>query len=263
MTCKGILWAHAQPSLLCSRVGRVWCFISGRAEGRGWQRHWCDLTWLRLVKDAPGRRGFQSGPRRAAPPPTSAFPSSLPFLHSIARSTRLLLLLVCLGVAPCSLLANFSVVSCVSYRFSLHPLTASVTAAWWCEGAGLTSLSVTVTSLWVNLLRVKANQGYLSVKPTQKRTARVILVRLRSGRALPVKIAVIWAYPLLTSYGSWCSLLKSSWSGHSEHASQVEGDEKELFISFNQCWFAARCGLLVAYFRFWYKKPTEKRPSSN
>lgn len=83
----------------------------------------------------------------------------------------------CLWVYLCVFFSNSPSFSFVSYTASLlfasfycndHPLSLSVTAVWWWEGAGLASLSVTVTSLWVNLLWVKANQGYPLVKQPQR-----------------------------------------------------------------------------------------------
>lgn len=83
----------------------------------------------------------------------------------------------------CVFSSNSLSFSFVSYTASLlfapfhcndHPLSASVTAVWWWEGAGLASLSVTVTSLWVNLLWVKANQGYPLVKQLQRNTTEPV-----------------------------------------------------------------------------------------
>lgn len=57
----------------------VWeCALVRECVGRerNWQRRWCDLTWLRLVKDAPGLCGSQCKPARSNPHPLS-FPHSL------------------------------------------------------------------------------------------------------------------------------------------------------------------------------------------
>ena len=96
---------------------------------------------MRLVKDAPGPPGFQSGPGRTAPPNHHHHPSIL--LSSTAFLPFSQLRLARSGARLTAPSTDSSCDSCAERR-----------------RCSLASLSVPLTSAVVNLLRVKANQGY-------------------------------------------------------------------------------------------------------
>lgn len=99
---------------------------------RSWQRRWCDLTWLRLVKDARGLGGSQCGPARSIPPSFSFPPSPfylclsipLPSQHSSVHLHPLSLYLLRhfafrLSCGIFSELFRWGVFGCICVFFSL------------------------------------------------------------------------------------------------------------------------------------------------